>query len=77
MKVTSPASRVVALDASAEMLQVARARRGAPALLADALALPIASELDPADWPGRTPQAYSADRSVLVRAPAAPARLLL
>lgn len=39
-----PAARVLALDASAEMLHVARARRGAPALLADALALPLASE---------------------------------
>jgi SAM-dependent methyltransferase len=40
----APGARVVALDASAEMLQVARAQRGAPALLADALALPLAGE---------------------------------
>jgi SAM-dependent methyltransferase len=44
IRAAAPASRIVALDASAEMLQVARARRGAPTLLADALALPLASE---------------------------------
>jgi SAM-dependent methyltransferase len=40
----APAARVVALDASAEMLRVARTRRGAPAILADALALPLADQ---------------------------------
>jgi SAM-dependent methyltransferase len=38
----APTARVVALDTSAEMLHVALTRRGAPALLADALALPLA-----------------------------------
>jgi SAM-dependent methyltransferase len=38
----APAARVVALDASAEMLHLAHARRGAPAVVADALALPLA-----------------------------------
>lgn len=38
----APAAQVVAIDASAEMLRIARARRGAPAILADALALPLA-----------------------------------
>jgi SAM-dependent methyltransferase len=38
----APAAQVVALDASAEMLRIARTRRGVPAVLADALALPIA-----------------------------------
>jgi SAM-dependent methyltransferase len=38
----APAARVVALDASAEMLHLARTRRGAPAVVADALALPLA-----------------------------------
>jgi len=38
----APAAQVVALDASAEMLQIARTRRGAAAVLADALALPLA-----------------------------------
>jgi SAM-dependent methyltransferase len=38
----APTARVVALDASAEMLRLARARRGASAVRADALALPIA-----------------------------------
>ena len=36
-----PAARMVALDASAEMLRVARTRRGVQAILADALALPL------------------------------------
>jgi len=36
------AARTVALDASARMLQVARTRRGASAVLADAVALPLA-----------------------------------
>jgi len=40
----APAAHVVALDASAEMLRIARTRRGAPAILADALALPLADE---------------------------------
>ena len=38
----APAAHVVALDASAEMLRIARTRRGATAILADALALPLA-----------------------------------
>jgi SAM-dependent methyltransferase len=38
----SPAARVVAVDVSAAMLRVARTRRGASAILADALALPLA-----------------------------------
>lgn len=38
----APAVRTVALDASAQMLRVARTRRGASAVLADALALPLA-----------------------------------
>jgi len=40
----APAARTVTLDASAQMLQVARTRRGASAVLADALALPLADE---------------------------------
>jgi SAM-dependent methyltransferase len=44
IRTAAPAARVVALDASAEMLHIARTRRRAPALLADALALPLASE---------------------------------
>jgi SAM-dependent methyltransferase len=40
----APGARVVALDASAEMLHVARAQRGAPAILADAHALPLGGE---------------------------------
>jgi rhodanese-related sulfurtransferase len=39
----APAARVVTLDASAAMLHAARARRGASAILADALALPFAA----------------------------------
>lgn len=38
----APSARVVTLDASAGMLRVARARRGASAIVADALALPLA-----------------------------------
>lgn len=38
----APTARVVALDASAEMLRVARSRTGAAAVRGDALALPIA-----------------------------------
>jgi SAM-dependent methyltransferase len=38
----APDAQVVALDASAGMLRVARTRGGAPAVLADALALPLA-----------------------------------
>jgi SAM-dependent methyltransferase len=38
----APAAQVVALDASAEMLRIAHARRGEPAILADAAALPLA-----------------------------------
>jgi RND superfamily putative drug exporter len=38
----APAARVVALDASAEMLRIARAWRGAHAVIADALALSLA-----------------------------------
>jgi ubiquinone/menaquinone biosynthesis C-methylase UbiE len=38
----APDARVIALDASAEMLHLARTRRGAAAVLADALALPLA-----------------------------------
>jgi SAM-dependent methyltransferase len=41
IRAAAPAARVVALDASAEMLRIARTRRGAPAVLADALALPL------------------------------------
>jgi SAM-dependent methyltransferase len=41
----SPTARVAGLDASPEMLRVARARRGAPAIVADALALPLADEI--------------------------------
>jgi SAM-dependent methyltransferase len=40
----APAARVVALDASAEMLSAARTREGAAAVQADALALPIADD---------------------------------
>lgn len=40
----SPTARVVALDASAEMLRVAHLQRGAPAVQADALALPLAAK---------------------------------
>lgn len=39
---TAPDARVVALDASAGMLHLARTRRGATAILADAAALPLA-----------------------------------
>jgi SAM-dependent methyltransferase len=42
IRAAAPAAQVVALDASAEMLRIARARRGAPAILADAAALPLA-----------------------------------
>jgi SAM-dependent methyltransferase len=38
----APGARVVTLDASAQMLRVARARRGASAIVADAVALPLA-----------------------------------
>jgi SAM-dependent methyltransferase len=38
----APDARILALDASAGMLRIARARRGASAILADALALPLA-----------------------------------
>jgi SAM-dependent methyltransferase len=38
----APGARVVTLDASVEMLRVARARRRASAVVADALALPLA-----------------------------------
>jgi SAM-dependent methyltransferase len=38
----APDARVIALDSSAEMLRLARFRRGATAVLADALALPFA-----------------------------------
>ncbi|HKA94702.1 MAG TPA: methyltransferase domain-containing protein [Streptosporangiaceae bacterium] len=38
----APRARVVTLDASAEMLRVARDQRGASAIVADALALPLA-----------------------------------
>jgi SAM-dependent methyltransferase len=41
---TAPAARVVALDASAEMLRIAQTRRGAQAVVADALALPLADQ---------------------------------
>jgi len=43
IRAAAPTARTVALDASAEMLQVARARREASAVLADALALPLAN----------------------------------
>ena len=43
IRAAAPAARTVALDASAEMLQVARMRREASAVLADALALPLAN----------------------------------
>ena len=39
----APAARVVAMDASPGMLRIARTRRGAQAVLADALAVPLAS----------------------------------
>lgn len=42
IRAAAPAAQVVALDASPEMLRIARTRRGAPAILADALALPLA-----------------------------------
>jgi len=38
----APAARVVALDTSTKMLRIARTRRGVSAVLADALALPLA-----------------------------------
>jgi SAM-dependent methyltransferase len=38
----APSVRAVTLDASARMLRIARTRRGASAVLADALALPLA-----------------------------------
>jgi SAM-dependent methyltransferase len=38
---SAPAAHVVSLDASAGMLRIARTRRGAQAVLADALALPL------------------------------------
>lgn len=41
----APDARVVALDASAEMLRLARTRRGAAAVRADALALPLADRV--------------------------------
>jgi len=44
IRAAAPAARVAALDASAEMLHVARTRRGVPAILADALAVPLAGE---------------------------------
>jgi SAM-dependent methyltransferase len=40
----APRARVVTLDASAQMLRAARARRGASAVVADALALPFPDE---------------------------------
>ena len=43
IRAAAPTARTVALDASAEMLQVARMRREASAVLADALALPLAN----------------------------------
>ncbi len=43
IRAAAPGARTVAIDASAEMLQVARTRREASAILADALALPIAN----------------------------------
>jgi SAM-dependent methyltransferase len=43
IRAAAPAARTVALDASADMLQVARTRREASAVLADALALPLAN----------------------------------
>ena len=42
LRSAAPAARVVALDTSAGMLRIARTRRSAPAILADALALPLA-----------------------------------
>lgn len=44
IRAAAPTARTVALDASAEMLRVARTRRGASAVLGDALALPLASD---------------------------------
>lgn len=41
IRLAAPAARTLALDASAGMLGVARARRGATTLLADALSLPL------------------------------------
>lgn len=38
----APTAHVISLDASAEMLRIARTRRGAQAVVADALALPLA-----------------------------------
>jgi SAM-dependent methyltransferase len=40
----APTARVITLDASREMLRVARAARRAPAVQADAMALPMAAE---------------------------------
>jgi len=39
----APAARVIAIDASGEMLRVAHVRRGATAVHADAMALPVAA----------------------------------
>jgi SAM-dependent methyltransferase len=44
IRAAAPAARVAALDTSAEMLHVARTSRGVPAILADALAIPLADE---------------------------------
>ena len=40
----APTVRVIALDASPQMLRVAHAERGVPAVQADAMALPVAAE---------------------------------
>jgi SAM-dependent methyltransferase len=42
IRAAAPTAKVATLDASAEMLRVARARRGAHTAVADALALPLA-----------------------------------
>ena len=44
LRTAAPRATIVSLDPSPEMLQVARARRGASAVVADAMALPCASE---------------------------------
>jgi SAM-dependent methyltransferase len=51
----SPTARVAGLDASPEMLRVARARRGAPAIVADALALRYKAWADSAGSPAVVP----------------------
>jgi SAM-dependent methyltransferase len=40
----APTARVIALDASSQMLRIAHSQRGAPAVQADAMVLPLADE---------------------------------